>query len=104
MLRRQRHRYRHRYLFSMNIVHLKGEIRPMLQNGFESRKDWILKAYACASTGARPIMRNPENKRLLTPSGYRFTLTSSDDDYRGVNDINASYHIFVLFLLSDGRL
>jgi hypothetical protein len=29
------------------------------------------------SMGARPILRNPENKKLLTLLGYRFTLTST---------------------------
>jgi hypothetical protein len=34
-------------------------------------------ARVTSATGARPIIRNPENKKFPTLLGYRFTLTST---------------------------
>jgi hypothetical protein len=43
---------------------------------------------AMIHTSVCPIIRDPENKKLLTLLEYRFTLTSNADD-SGVQDINA---------------
>jgi hypothetical protein len=50
-------------------------------------------------TGARPMIRNPEYKKLLTLLGGH---TDIIDTYSGVNDINASYILFSAFCYRKG--
>jgi len=53
--------------------------------------------YGCPSENT-----NPENKKFLTLLG-RSTQSYADisDNTSGVNDIDASYYLYVLFLFSD---
>jgi hypothetical protein len=56
---------------------------------------------ASIRTGARPITRSPDNMKLLTHKGEFHP--DINDDYRGVNDVDASCCLIVRSLLSDNR-
>jgi hypothetical protein len=58
-------------------------------------------SYTFQHTGACPIMRSPENNKLLKLL-ESFTLTTSTVA-SWVNDINTSYSLLFRFLLSDGH-
>jgi hypothetical protein len=62
-----------------------------------------LKDFTCKCiTDARPIRRNPENKKLLFAFGIPFH-THINYNTRGLNDINASYQFVFRCLISDGQ-
>jgi hypothetical protein len=57
--------------------HFASQANTSLSSSFSDSQQVEVRITYYNQNGSRPIIRNPEKKKLLTRMGYRFTLTST---------------------------